>query len=344
MMNYCTECGAEVEGDETWCHECGVRLDQSEDTGGGDGNTLSQAVKIGALIFVGIPILMIVLAVIGTFALGLGENVETDTSPSDTITEPDTGPASGDTEPDTTSPSEDEDSTQGESTGEQTEQEELQNEDYEGIVEGFLSGKGITVESISSRGDTVLLSYRTAETTQSGLASEMGTVAGAYSGAIEQGWEKDAMEVTVLDLTGSEIGSYNVETEWIRQWQRDEITRDEMSKKVLQSLEVTETSSDGGTGVGSDGTTSGADYQIRIQYSGEWSGAVSAVSGSRTIQGTGTETIDISGNPDVISANAQKQTANRETLTIQVLQDGEIVRESQTNAEYGIASVTYSSY
>jgi hypothetical protein len=212
-MNYCTECGAEVEGDETWCHGCGVRLDQSEDTGGGDGNTLSQAVIIGiSLIVVGIPILIIVSAVVGTFVLGLGENVETDTSPSDTVTEPDT-----------VSPSEDEDPTQGESTGEQSGHNE-------------------------------------------------------------------------------------------------------------------------GTGVGSDGTTSGAGYQIRIQYSGEWSGAVSAVSGSRSIQGTGTETIDISGNPDVISANAQKQTANRETLTIQVLQDGEIVRESQTNAEYGIASVTYSSY
>jgi hypothetical protein len=92
------------------------------------------------------------------------------------------------------------------------------------------------------------------------------------------------------------------------------------------------------------GATSETGYQIRIQYSGEWSGAASIVSEMRSIQGTGTETIDISGNPNVISANAQKQEANRDTLTIQIIYNGEIVRESQTDAEYGVASVTYSSY
>jgi hypothetical protein len=102
--------------------------------------------------------------------------------------------------------------------------------------------------------------------------------------------------------------------------------------------------SDNGGGTNTPTSTNQAGFQIRIEYSGEWSGAASLMSESRTIQGTGTQTIDITGSPNVISANAQKQDSSRETLTIQILHDGEVVQESQTDAQYGVASVTHSNY
>lgn len=122
-MNYCRECGAEVEGNETWCHECGVRIDQFEDTEGDDGNTLLQRVAVGGIVGTGIlilgtAILVIFAALVGTFVLGLGENVETDTSPSDTVTEPDTGLESGDTDSEESSDSDTPDSEMGDSSTE----------------------------------------------------------------------------------------------------------------------------------------------------------------------------------------------------------------------------------
>ncbi|MCX2818117.1 hypothetical protein EGH25_01945 [Haladaptatus sp. F3-133] len=91
-------------------------------------------------------------------------------------------------------------------------------------------------------------------------------------------------------------------------------------------------------GTGTDGT----EYTIRVEYSGSWTGAVSAGGNTRSTQGQGTTELDISGSPSIISANAQKQEANRETLRIQVLEDGTVVSESETSAEYGVAQTSYS--
>jgi hypothetical protein len=91
-------------------------------------------------------------------------------------------------------------------------------------------------------------------------------------------------------------------------------------------------------GTGTDGT----EYTIRVEYSGSWTGAVSAGGNTRSTQEQGTTELDISGSPSIISANAQKQEANRETLRIQVLEDGTVVSESETSAEYGVAQTSYS--
>jgi hypothetical protein len=75
IMNYCSECGAEVEEDQTYCLECGVRLDQSEDTGGSGGSITSVVAGIG-ISLIDIVVLVILMAVVGTFVLGLGEDVD----------------------------------------------------------------------------------------------------------------------------------------------------------------------------------------------------------------------------------------------------------------------------
>lgn len=89
-------------------------------------------------------------------------------------------------------------------------------------------------------------------------------------------------------------------------------------------------------------------YTVRIIYEGSWTGAVTISGGgeskSRSIQGSGTETIEITGPIDIISANAQKKADNRAKLTIQILHNGEVVTESSTTAEYGVAQVSESFY
>lgn len=84
----------------------------------------------------------------------------------------------------------------------------------------------------------------------------------------------------------------------------------------------------------------GSGLQIRVLYDGEWSGAISAGGSSRTVEGSGDETIDIPDDASIVSANAQKMEANNEELTIQILRDGEVIQESSTTAEYGVASVS----
>jgi|GEM_PF-6959253 len=89
-------------------------------------------------------------------------------------------------------------------------------------------------------------------------------------------------------------------------------------------------------------------YSIRIDYRGSWQGAVSLTGGgsstSESISGSGPTTIEITGEPDIVSANAQKQDGGGGTLTIQIRHDGEIVGQASTSAEYGVAQVSESFY
>ena len=69
---------------------------------------------------------------------------------------------------------------------------------------------------------------------------------------------------------------------------------------------------------------------------------MSAARSTRSIQGVGTTTIDVSDDASVVSANAQKQVANGEMLIVQILKGGEVVKETSTGADYGVARVSES--
>lgn len=81
-------------------------------------------------------------------------------------------------------------------------------------------------------------------------------------------------------------------------------------------------------------------YQVRVQYDGEWTGSVGGDGSSRSVDGSGTQTFSIEGDPLFVSANAQKQGDGSGELTIQILEDGDVIAEQSTSAEYGVAQVT----
>jgi len=108
-MPYCSECGSEIKGSEKFCPECGSKINEpataeerTQETGEkrddddvpwktygdvSDTKEDGEGISIGKTL-AGIAVFIILMAVVGTFVLGLGENVESDTSPSDTVTEP----------------------------------------------------------------------------------------------------------------------------------------------------------------------------------------------------------------------------------------------------------------
>ncbi|WP_254535261.1 hypothetical protein [Halomarina litorea] len=97
-----------------------------------------------------------------------------------------------------------------------------------------------------------------------------------------------------------------------------------------------------GSGSNSGDSSDGANLEVRIQYDGQWTGSISAGGSARSVDGSGTETIDIDDSASIVSANAQKQDDRSGTLTIQILSNGEVLKESSTSAAYGVASVTAS--
>ncbi|UPM41905.1 hypothetical protein [Halocatena salina] len=100
-----------------------------------------------------------------------------------------------------------------------------------------------------------------------------------------------------------------------------------------------------GEGEGNGDSDSGSvasGFAVRIRYEREWSGVVGGDEQTKSVDGTGMETIAIEDDhPVVISANAQKLDDSSETLTVQILEDGEVRKDVSTDAEYGVASVSY---
>jgi len=69
---------------------------------------------------------------------------------------------------------------------------------------------------------------------------------------------------------------------------------------------------------------------------------------TRSVQGTTPQDFKVKGvdtgmfSVDSVSGNAQKMGAGREKLTVQVVVDGEVVKQASTSANYGVAQVVWS--
>lgn len=92
-------------------------------------------------------------------------------------------------------------------------------------------------------------------------------------------------------------------------------------------------------------TQASTGFQIKVSCSEDcsWSGSFGTLASSRTVDGTGDQTIDIEGSDIMsVSASVQKQGSGDATMTVQILKDGDVVKESATSAEYGVVTVNYS--
>lgn len=86
-----------------------------------------------------------------------------------------------------------------------------------------------------------VLSYTTRQTTQSGIATEMGFVAGVWAAFVDANddtGEGLIVEVTAVD--GEPIGYYEIKTAWAEEYMAGEISGEAYSALVLLTLEAVE--------------------------------------------------------------------------------------------------------
>lgn len=81
---------------------------------------------------------------------------------------------------------------------------------------------------------------------------------------------------------------------------------------------------------------------LLIDYSGSWMGSVGATDNMRDYSGNNSKKIEFvnMAPEEVISASIQKQDANDELLVVKLVRNGVIIKEAQTTAPYGVATVT----
>jgi hypothetical protein len=92
----------------------------------------------------------------------------------------------------------------------------------------------------------------------------------------------------------------------------------------------------------SSSSSSTASVAIQVSYPGSWTGNIGSSSGSRSVQGTGSQTFQLGSNPGTVSATFQKSDNNTGTLTASILSGGSVVETQSTTADSGVVSVSHS--
>ena len=116
-----------------------------------------------------------------------------------------------------------------------TENEDELLEEFEELLEAF----GVEIVSATIEDDSLYVEYYPMGTDEGEIASEMGYISGAYIGLINRGLETEQMNVTALDwMDDSDLAYWYVETEWVEEYLDGDITEDELSIRILLTLEM----------------------------------------------------------------------------------------------------------
>lgn len=105
-------------------------------------------------------------------------------------------------------------------------------------IESRLMSHGIYVTEVESVADGVEITYETVHGTESVPHRDIGRVVNVLREFREEDvWDPEDVRGTALDLDGNRLGTWYVESEWLRELARMEITEPEFSERVLATIE-----------------------------------------------------------------------------------------------------------
>lgn len=86
---------------------------------------------------------------------------------------------------------------------------------------------------------------------------------------------------------------------------------------------------------------------VLVDYDGDWQGNVGTLAGSASVAGSGDDVIEVATGDDVrsfhqtiVSAAIQKLDGSTVSLTVRVVEDGEVIAVRTTTAPYGVVTLT----
>lgn len=107
------------------------------------------------------------------------------------------------------------------------------------------------------------------------------------------------------------------------------------------STQQSTSTSEGSSGSSSSSSSSSSsNVDVSIISSSAWSGAISDSTGTRSIQGTGSQTIALGSVTGAVAANAQKEGNDTGTLTVSITSGGKTLATQSTSAAYGVVQVS----
>jgi hypothetical protein len=81
---------------------------------------------------------------------------------------------------------------------------------------------------------------------------------------------------------------------------------------------------------------------VHVDYAGSFSGSITDSGGTRTVQGTGPQSFQLSMNPGNVGMTIQKKDNGNGTLTVSILDiNANTLKTNSTNAAFGVVSLSY---
>ena len=80
--------------------------------------------------------------------------------------------------------------------------------------------------------------------------------------------------------------------------------------------------------------------QVHIITDSSWSGSIGDASSQSTYDGDGEKTIDLPDAKSVVSAAIQKKSEDSSELKVEILKDGNVIKEGSTTGQYGVVTVS----
>lgn len=114
----------------------------------------------------------------------------------------------------------------------------------------FLEAEGVPVRELDEAGPIVTLRYVTESTSYEAVSEGIGRVSGGFFHQVRDGWDVTRLESTVVDTAGTPLATWYARAAWFREFRDGGITADELSLRVLRTVERT-----GATGTETAGTS-----------------------------------------------------------------------------------------
>lgn len=126
---------------------------------------------------------------------------------------------------------------------EENEPEEMNNDDQESFLtelEADIVDAGIDIVAIDfeSEDGIVTLSYYSSGQSDDELASEIGTISGNFFAQLDDGVAATRLDATITNSDEEPIAHWYAESEWYEEMQEETITPDELSIRVLRTVET----------------------------------------------------------------------------------------------------------
>ncbi len=81
---------------------------------------------------------------------------------------------------------------------------------------------------------------------------------------------------------------------------------------------------------------------VHVDYAGSFSGSITDSGGTRTVQGTGPQSFQLSMNPGNVGITFQKRDNGNGTLTVSILDiNANTLKTNSTNAVFGVVALSY---